>query len=125
MVSGLVTSPCDQLRIFSGEAKLIRMESKSAIRFARSYGEDRYIVPLSSDLVTQFLFNPGKAMVQLKHLPDEQIELCFQSVDASVDTCFQPLDTSIDGNEVTNIDEYAYQHQNAGQANRQVELLIG
>src|ERR1700691_3724804 len=43
MVSGLVTSPCDQLRIFSGLASEIRMESKSAIRFARSYGEERYI----------------------------------------------------------------------------------
>jgi hypothetical protein len=40
MVSGLVTSPWDQLRIFSGDARLIRMESKSAIKFARSYGED-------------------------------------------------------------------------------------
>src|SRR5437588_10902168 len=44
MVSGLVTSPCDQLRIFSGEARLIRMESKSAIKFALSYGEERYII---------------------------------------------------------------------------------
>src|SRR4030081_491168 len=44
MVSGLVTSPCDQLRIFSGEASEIRMESKSAIRLALSYGEDRYII---------------------------------------------------------------------------------
>src|SRR5579862_7371188 len=43
MVSGLVTSPWDQLRIFSGEARLIRMESKSAIKFALSYGEDLYI----------------------------------------------------------------------------------
>src|ERR1700722_15549376 len=43
IVSGLVTSPCDQLRIFSGEARLIRMESKSAIKFALSYGEERYI----------------------------------------------------------------------------------
>src|SRR5581483_10542035 len=46
MVSGLVTSPCDQLRIFSGDARLIRMESKSAIKFALSYGEDRYIILL-------------------------------------------------------------------------------
>src|SRR5271170_2689484 len=46
MVSGLVTSPCDQLRIFSGEARLIRMESKSAIKFARSYGDERYIILL-------------------------------------------------------------------------------
>src|SRR3954452_20742973 len=43
MVSGFVTSPCDQLRIFSGEARLIRIESKSAIKLALSYGEERYI----------------------------------------------------------------------------------
>src|ERR1700722_1773350 len=42
MVSGLVTSPWDQDRIFSGLAKLMRMESKSAIWLARSYGLDRY-----------------------------------------------------------------------------------
>src|SRR5208282_3201667 len=42
MVSGLVTSPCDQDRIFSGLARLIRMESKSAIWLARSYGLLRY-----------------------------------------------------------------------------------
>src|SRR5919204_3518507 len=42
MVSGLVTSPCDQLRIFSGEARLMRMASKSAIAFARSKGLERY-----------------------------------------------------------------------------------
>src|SRR6185437_16990392 len=36
-------SPCDQLRIFSGEARLIRIESKSAIKLALSYGEERYM----------------------------------------------------------------------------------
>src|SRR5260370_40063987 len=41
MVSGLVTSPCDQLRIFSGEARLIRIASKSAVGFARSNGLER------------------------------------------------------------------------------------
>src|ERR1700726_668837 len=41
MVSGLVTSPCDQLRIFSGEARLMRMASKSAITFAISKGLER------------------------------------------------------------------------------------
>src|SRR5437868_14897409 len=46
MVSGLVTSPCDQLRIFSGEARLIRMASKSAIGFPRSKGLERYKVVL-------------------------------------------------------------------------------
>src|SRR6266853_2549275 len=46
MVSGLVTSPCDQLRIFSGEARLIRMASKSAIGLAMSKGLERYKVVL-------------------------------------------------------------------------------
>src|ERR1700730_9289311 len=41
MVSGLVTSPCDQLRIFSGEARLMRIASKSAITFAISKGLER------------------------------------------------------------------------------------
>src|SRR5579864_9769499 len=41
MVSGLVTSPCDQLRIFSGEARLMRIASKSAITFAISNGLER------------------------------------------------------------------------------------
>src|SRR6266568_3494109 len=44
MVSGLVTSPCDQLRIFSGDARLMRMASKSAIGFTRSKGLERYKV---------------------------------------------------------------------------------
>src|SRR5437899_10430567 len=44
MVSGLVTSPCDQLRIFSGDARLIRMESKSVIALLRSNGLERYKV---------------------------------------------------------------------------------
>src|SRR5215471_10451698 len=44
MVSGLVTSPCDQLRIFSGDARLIRMESKSVIEVPRSNGLERYKV---------------------------------------------------------------------------------
>src|SRR6266496_681124 len=45
MVSGLVTSPCDQLRIFSGEASWILMASKSAMLFPRSNGLERYKVP--------------------------------------------------------------------------------
>src|ERR1700736_4576222 len=46
MVSGLVTSPCDQLRIFSGEARLMRIASKSAMGFAMSKGLERYKVLL-------------------------------------------------------------------------------
>ena len=44
MVSGLVTSPWDQLRIFSGEARLMRIASKSAILLAMSKGLERYKV---------------------------------------------------------------------------------
>src|SRR5262249_28277883 len=50
MVSGLVTSPWDQLRIFSGEARLIRMESKSVIVLPRSNGLERYKVFLPAAL---------------------------------------------------------------------------
>jgi hypothetical protein len=49
MVSGLVTSQWLQLRIFSGEAKEMWIESKSAIKFARSYGEDLKIASSSCD----------------------------------------------------------------------------
>src|SRR3954469_12100561 len=48
MVSGFVTSPCDQLRIFSGEARLMRIASKSAIGFARSKGLERNKVSSTS-----------------------------------------------------------------------------
>src|SRR5579862_2391159 len=41
MVSGLVTSPCDQLRIFSGDASMIRMASKSVIGLDNSNGFER------------------------------------------------------------------------------------
>src|SRR6516165_2047826 len=44
MVSGLVTSPCDQLRILSGDARLMRIESKSVIVVPRSNGLERYKV---------------------------------------------------------------------------------
>jgi hypothetical protein len=41
MVSGLVTSPCDQLRIFSGEASMMRIASKSVIGLVSSNGFER------------------------------------------------------------------------------------
>src|SRR5665213_2558661 len=41
MVSGLVTSPCDQLRIFSGDASMIRIASKSVIGLESSNGFER------------------------------------------------------------------------------------
>src|SRR5580698_5760441 len=46
MVSGLVTSPCDQLRIFSGEASEMRIASKSVIGLVNSNGLERYKVTL-------------------------------------------------------------------------------
>src|SRR5438477_6952766 len=77
MVSGLVTSPCDQLRIFSGDARLMRIASKSAIGFAMSKGLERYKVflrllrvltrPLTS-LETQFSV-PGSKENRLEPSP--------------------------------------------------------
>src|SRR5580692_4521864 len=58
MVSGLVTSPCDQLRIFSGDARLIRMASKSAITFAISKGLER------NKVVLRFLLSKAVASCQ-------------------------------------------------------------
>src|ERR1700741_1595930 len=46
MVSGLVTSPCDQLRIFSGEASMMRIASKSVIGLVSSNGFERNKVTL-------------------------------------------------------------------------------
>src|SRR5579872_4314386 len=44
MVSGFVTSPCDQLRMRSGEARLMRMLSKSVMLLPKSNGLERYKV---------------------------------------------------------------------------------
>src|SRR5438309_1539623 len=70
MVSGLVTSPCDQLRIFSGEARLMRIASKSAIGFARSKGLERNKVflhfllsrqqPVASGQLPVLMFRQGR-----------------------------------------------------------------
>src|ERR1700728_5408086 len=70
MVSGLVTSQCDQLRIFSGEARLMRMASKSAIVFCISNGLERNKVflrfllsgqwPVVGDQWPVFMFRGGR-----------------------------------------------------------------
>jgi hypothetical protein len=44
MVSGLVTSPCDHERIFSGDAREMRIASKSVIGLVISNGLERYKV---------------------------------------------------------------------------------
>src|SRR6476661_8243374 len=44
MVSGLVTSPCDHERILSGDARLIRMASKSLVNELRE-SKDGLIFP--------------------------------------------------------------------------------
>src|ERR1700681_1929829 len=77
MVSGLVTSPCDQLRIFSGEARLMRMASKSAITFAISNGLERNKVflrfllsrqlPVVSGQLPVFMFRSGRERSSLRN----------------------------------------------------------
>src|SRR5690606_12397749 len=51
MVSGLVTSPCDHERIFSGDARLIRMASKSDVSDER-LSKDGLIVSFGENLTT-------------------------------------------------------------------------
>src|ERR1700688_179727 len=66
MVSGLVTSPCDQLRIFSGDARLMRIASKSAIVFCISNGLERNKVFLRFLLSRQYLV-PGTEVYVPRH----------------------------------------------------------
>src|SRR5262245_55038889 len=78
MVSGLVTSPCDQLRIFSGDARLIRMESKSVIEVPRSNGLERYKV--SSCGLHAAAAAPGVSIPRLSQpQPGSSLELSARS----------------------------------------------
>src|SRR5215467_12956403 len=80
MVSGLVTSPCDQLRIFSGDARLIRIASKSATGFAKSNGLERNMFlrfpaaltrpPAALDVSSQF---PVLSESRLESLPTARL----------------------------------------------------
>src|SRR5437868_7837889 len=63
MVSGLVTSPCDQLRIRSGDAREMRMLSKSVMLLPRSNGLERYKVSSVSCFVIP------KALVSRRGIP--------------------------------------------------------
>src|SRR5512135_858993 len=81
MVSGLVTSPCDQLRIFSGEAMLILMASKSAMGLAMSKGLERYKV---------FLRVQNQWPVVSSQWPDQILAGCQVSI-ASCCFYFQSL----------------------------------
>src|SRR5207302_4153669 len=74
MVSGLVTSPCDQLRIFSGEARLMRMASKSVTEFPRSNGLERYKVS-SNAMVTPPLTAPAQVINQMPALANAGAQL--------------------------------------------------
>src|SRR5271155_2743507 len=57
IVSGLVTSPWDQLRIFSGEAREMRIASKSVIGLVSSNGLERYKTTLLGTCVPCYV--PG------------------------------------------------------------------
>src|ERR1035441_10691231 len=62
MVSGLVTSPCDQERIFSGEASWILMASKSMMGPRSSKGLERNIVGVSVSAAGWLRFKICSAM---------------------------------------------------------------
>src|SRR4029077_5731968 len=80
MVSGLVTSPCDQDMIFSGEARLMRMASKSLVSAPRSWKDGLIYLHLfqyrlrSRDV--RFLLGLHALDVQAERLqlPDEDVE---------------------------------------------------
>src|SRR5437588_10780491 len=84
MVSGLVTSPCDQLRIFSGEARLMRMESKSLIALPRSNGLERYKVSSCRSSLSRPAVGFRFVSDSLKPVPPgSDAEQAFQSLAAS------------------------------------------
>src|SRR5215467_2930062 len=87
MVSGLVTSPCDQLRIFSGDARLMRMESKSAIKLALSYGEDRKItsrIPLENLTTVNAETRSSPRPQRSKHEDVLRVSALYQSAASAV-----------------------------------------
>src|ERR1035438_3954608 len=71
MVSGFVTSPCDQLRIFSGEASMMRMASKSVIGLVSSNGFERNKATLLGGLFLPCRGNPG--IVEGSFLPGKRL----------------------------------------------------
>src|ERR1035437_9494577 len=78
MVSGLVTSPWDQLLIFSGDAREMRIESKSAIKFARSYGEDLKIASSSKNRLAPDEHGSQKIRILIRVYPRSSVaHSCF------------------------------------------------
>src|SRR5712691_2244769 len=73
MVSGLVTSPCDQLRIFSGDARLMRIASKSAIVFCISNGLERNKVFLRFLRVSRVRLRSSEASSQFSVLSKTEL----------------------------------------------------
>src|SRR6266850_8099295 len=90
MVSGFVTSPCDQLRIVSGEASMIRIELNEVrrVRTSRSSGrvsEKRWrsvasgdLIPKSSCIVSRLL---GLGLVPKLDVHAKALELLDQHVE--------------------------------------------
>src|SRR5207248_11100289 len=84
MVSGFVTSPCDQLRIFSGEARLMRIASKSAIGFARSKGLERNKISSTPALKASGQLSVARCQFLCSAMPRaEAAELVFQFLSAA------------------------------------------
>src|SRR3569833_209226 len=90
MVSGFVTSPCDHDRIFSGEASMMRMASKSVFGLASSNVFERNMATLlgrpfgnrrgisRDSLVGSFL--PGKRRLPLSKRTPKTSKLASESL---------------------------------------------
>jgi hypothetical protein len=85
IVSGLVTSPCDQLRIFSGEASMMRIASKSVMGPESSNGFERNKVTLLGGphrrlprLFPGFFMDssfPGSGVDRFQEEPEKQLSV--------------------------------------------------
>src|SRR5712671_3376483 len=80
MVSGLVTSPCDQDRILSGDARLIRIASKSLVRAERSWKLGRIYLDLLQNRLRSDFYRLLLGLHQLD-VQTERLELADEHVE--------------------------------------------
>src|SRR5215510_6046719 len=80
MVSGFVTSPCDHERILSGEARLIRIASKSLVSADRSWKLGRIYLDLLENRLRSG-FNGFLLRLHQLDIQTERLELANEHVE--------------------------------------------
>src|SRR5690349_4494482 len=128
MVSGLVTSPCDQLRMRSGDARLMRMLSKSVMLLPRSNGLERYKVSSVSFRHSRSGMTRKTALWHSKNVPNintgGKTPNHKQTAEAGLSqACPQLIGCSCQCRTVFGLDQLHIQAQRLQFANQHVERL--